>query len=245
MPARAAQRTDRAHRILDAAGELVVRWGYDKSTVDDVARHAGVAKGTIYLHWSTREALFAALLRCDRLAVVRQARRDTAAAPGGATLRGMLGALALALLRRPLLKAVFLGDAEVLGKLVRRKPSSEAAAAMRSGFERYLDALREHDAIRADLSARDQVNAILGVLYGFLLVTPLLPEDYRLPDERLAEPLADAAHRALRPDDEIAPDVTAAVARATATYLDAMVEVAEARFQLSLTTRDLGEELVS
>jgi hypothetical protein len=26
-----------------------VRWGYDKTTIDDVARRAGVAKGTIYL----------------------------------------------------------------------------------------------------------------------------------------------------------------------------------------------------
>ena len=52
----------RGERILEAAAELIVRWGYKKTTVDDIARQAGVAKGTIYLHWKTREELFKAVL---------------------------------------------------------------------------------------------------------------------------------------------------------------------------------------
>ncbi|WP_163569887.1 helix-turn-helix domain-containing protein [Fodinicola feengrottensis] len=54
----------RAERVLDAAAELIVRWGYDKTTIEDIARaRRGRAKGTIYLHWKTREDLFIALLR--------------------------------------------------------------------------------------------------------------------------------------------------------------------------------------
>ena len=56
-------RRARAERILDAAAELLERWGYKRLTMDDVAQHVGIGKGTIYLHWKTREALFDAVLR--------------------------------------------------------------------------------------------------------------------------------------------------------------------------------------
>ncbi len=57
-----SRRQERADRILDAAAELILRWGYRKTTIDDIAKQAGVAKGTIYLHWKTREDLFMALI---------------------------------------------------------------------------------------------------------------------------------------------------------------------------------------
>ncbi|OLD80902.1 MAG: hypothetical protein AUG54_04740 [Ktedonobacter sp. 13_1_20CM_4_53_7] len=50
-----SKREQRANRILDAAAELMLRWGYNKTTIDDIARYAGVAKGTIYLHWKNHE----------------------------------------------------------------------------------------------------------------------------------------------------------------------------------------------
>ena len=52
------KREIRAERILDAALELLQRWGYRKTTIEDIAKQAGVAKGTVYLHWKTRDALF-------------------------------------------------------------------------------------------------------------------------------------------------------------------------------------------
>ncbi|QDL55567.1 TetR/AcrR family transcriptional regulator [Rhodoferax aquaticus] len=48
--------------ILDAAERLFVRYGYRKSSMDDVAREAGIAKGTVYLYYAGKEALFRALL---------------------------------------------------------------------------------------------------------------------------------------------------------------------------------------
>ena len=42
--------------------EFIAR-GFAATRLDDVARHAGVAKGTIYLHFSDKEALFQELIR--------------------------------------------------------------------------------------------------------------------------------------------------------------------------------------
>ncbi|MBY6275247.1 MAG: TetR/AcrR family transcriptional regulator, partial [Symbiobacterium thermophilum] len=68
---RQSRRTERALRILDAAAALVERYGYSRTTMDDVAREAGVAKGTLYLHWNTREELFGAVLRREQILLTR------------------------------------------------------------------------------------------------------------------------------------------------------------------------------
>lgn len=47
----------RPERILDAALELFVRSGYQKSRIEDVARSVGVTKPAIYHHFASKQAL--------------------------------------------------------------------------------------------------------------------------------------------------------------------------------------------
>ncbi|AKQ65737.1 Transcriptional regulator, TetR family [Myxococcus hansupus] len=49
--------------ILDAAGEVFARFGFKKASVEDIARRAGVGKGSIYLHFESKESLFEASLQ--------------------------------------------------------------------------------------------------------------------------------------------------------------------------------------
>src|ERR1044071_3520476 len=112
-----SKREARAHRILDAAAALILRWGYQKTTLDDISRQAGVAKGTIYLHWKTREQLFAALMRREQLVLGEEIRQRISNDPEGATLRAGLKHSALAMMERPLMKAVMIHDLETLGKV--------------------------------------------------------------------------------------------------------------------------------
>ena len=48
--------------ILKAARHLLVKRGFQDIVLDDVAREAGVAKGTLFLHYKSKEELFAAAL---------------------------------------------------------------------------------------------------------------------------------------------------------------------------------------
>lgn len=43
---------------MDAAKENFNRYGFRKTTIDDIAKDAGVGKGTIYLHFNNKEAMF-------------------------------------------------------------------------------------------------------------------------------------------------------------------------------------------
>ena len=60
-----AIRDDVPDLILDAAERLLARYGYSKMTMDDLAREVGVAKGTLYLHYPSKEEVV--LSRIDRL----------------------------------------------------------------------------------------------------------------------------------------------------------------------------------
>ena len=52
----------RPGEIIDAALELFCEKGFAGTRMDDVARHAGVTKGTVYLYFENKEALFYALV---------------------------------------------------------------------------------------------------------------------------------------------------------------------------------------
>src|SRR3954469_9261319 len=49
---------DKKECILTAATRLFARFGFKKTSVDEIAKDAGVAKGTIYLAADTKEDLF-------------------------------------------------------------------------------------------------------------------------------------------------------------------------------------------
>jgi AcrR family transcriptional regulator len=64
-PTRAEKAAGRRDAIVAAALEEFAQRGYAATRLDDIARRAGVAKGTIYLHFKDKEALFLELLRAE------------------------------------------------------------------------------------------------------------------------------------------------------------------------------------
>jgi AcrR family transcriptional regulator len=52
---------DKRSRILDAAQSLFLSYGVKRTALDDVVREAGIAKGTLYLYFDSKDALFAAI----------------------------------------------------------------------------------------------------------------------------------------------------------------------------------------
>lgn len=51
--------------ILDATDNLLARYGYKKMTIDDLAQEVGIGKGSIYLHFSSKEEIV--LSHIDRI----------------------------------------------------------------------------------------------------------------------------------------------------------------------------------
>jgi AcrR family transcriptional regulator len=84
---RAARAADRRLSIIDAALDEFIDRGYAAARLDDVAKRAGVAKGTIYLHFKDKEALFQELVRT---ALVPLIERIAAPPPPFGSIRAAL-----------------------------------------------------------------------------------------------------------------------------------------------------------
>ncbi len=58
---RERQRQERERLILRAAAEMFIERGYYDTSMDDIAARVGIAKGTVYLHFASKEDLTLAL----------------------------------------------------------------------------------------------------------------------------------------------------------------------------------------
>ena len=61
----AVQTKDTREAILDATDKLLARYGYKKMTIDDLAQEVGIGKGSVYLHFTSKEEI--ALSHVDRI----------------------------------------------------------------------------------------------------------------------------------------------------------------------------------
>lgn len=80
--ARQAAADGKREAILAAALELFGRYGYRRTSIDDIAREAGIAKGTVYLYVENKEALFRTLSQSLLDGVLANARAATASGGG-------------------------------------------------------------------------------------------------------------------------------------------------------------------
>ena len=58
---------DKPQQIIEAAVRVFARRGYYNSRVSDIAREAGIAAGTIYLYFKTKDDILVTLFR-DKMA---------------------------------------------------------------------------------------------------------------------------------------------------------------------------------
>jgi AcrR family transcriptional regulator len=188
-------REDVREAILDAAERLLERFGYRKTTIDDLAADAGIGKGTIYLHFPSKEEVF--LGTVDRI-VERLGERlvAIAARPGPPrerlremlvlrvmfrfdgvqrypqSLDELLSALRPAFLARR--ERYFEGEARIFAEvLARRRGAAAAVAAGDLDVARTLlvatNALLPYSLSARELGARDDVSRRVTAISDLLL----------------------------------------------------------------------------
>lgn len=204
-------RSERADRILDAAAELVLRHGYRRVTIEDIATRAGIGKGTVYLHWKTRETLFYAVVVRESLALIAERLAAMRADPVEILPHRAIARLLASSMRQPLVAAMLTRDAEVLGKLVEQKALDSTEAAVAANRE-YLAVLRRHGLVRTDLDPIAQLYAIEVIAGGFSLLEPWLPPALDLPMELKADTVATMLRLVLEPAGPPDPAALAAAA---------------------------------
>jgi len=145
---------------------LLEQHGYRRVSVEDVAARAGVGKGTVYLHWATREALFWAVVQREAMRLLDDLAARLDGDAGLALPHRLMPALFTEVQHRPLVRALLLSDAEVLGALA---ADDSVAAAQRelAGNPDYLDLLAGHGLLRPGLAPSSAGHILGSVMRGF------------------------------------------------------------------------------
>lgn len=215
----------RADRILAAAGELLLRFGYKRVTIEDIATRAEVGKGTVYLHWKTKHELFAVLLLREVAEVTRELLAGMRADPAEVLLHRVTRASFLAIMRRPLARALYTRDLDTLGKLAASDAGGLAARRRVSDalFDDYVDLMRAHGLLRNDTDRRTQMYVLNAVGTGFYVTEQFLPEHLReMSLEHKAAALAEVIRLALEPPGEPDPGTLSAIAPRAIDLFDRM-----------------------
>lgn len=107
----ALQKTERRQQILGVARELFSKRGYHQTTIDDIVAQAGVARGTFYLYFEDKRAVFSDLV--DRfagqlsMAIVRIVTDDAARSVTEQVRENIRAIIATALADRAMTKILF------------------------------------------------------------------------------------------------------------------------------------------
>lgn len=201
------------------AAELLQAHGYRRVSIDDVAARARIGKGTIYLHWKTREALFWAVLQREAMRLLDDLVARLSEDAELALPHRLMPALFVQVVRRPLVKAMLLSDTEVLGALA---ADDSVAAAQRelAGNPDYLGLLARHGLLRAGLTSTSAGHILGSVMRGFFFdqdADANFGHDMVLPTGQRADLLAEVLARTLEIE---APFPAGAVAALSAEVIE-------------------------
>lgn len=159
--ARRGTRQDTRQKVFRAAVELIAEHGYAATTVDAIAERAGVAKGTVFYNFGTKEGLFEALLE-HSINMLAEALAD---ADTGESALDALDSVVLGQLRFFEEHGAF---ARVLLAEMWRTVWQQAVALLRqSVLGVYTSVLRRAAAdgeIRADLDVETAATAVFGMV---------------------------------------------------------------------------------
>lgn len=193
------ERQRRKEHILDAATALLVRWGYRKTTVDDVAREAGVGKGTIYLYWKDKNELFGAVLRRASRQAIAYTLRQIAADPDGGLPHRLWTHSMVAALSNPLMAAIMKGRSDILQGLT-DVFDRETVQQMAGDYQEYVDQLQRAGLIRTDLPGPVITYLTSALKLGLLFTPEFLGQEQTPPMEQLTDAMSDLIRRWLEPE---------------------------------------------
>jgi AcrR family transcriptional regulator len=161
----------RERAILDVTAELLLRHGYNKVTMSDVADAVGLNRRLVYLLFPSKDALIQALLLREVKLYADVWNHYLEYDPQGGTVASVYRGLLATLKQLPLMAAIYRRDEQTFGKYLSRPGSFFVAWPPDPGPTReYLQAMQEIGAVRQDINTRAMA-FILDALAPTILAT--------------------------------------------------------------------------
>jgi AcrR family transcriptional regulator len=175
----ALQQSNRRQRLLDSAGSLFSRWGFDKTSMDDIARETGISKGAVYLEFPNKDALFKAVLHWEFARYTEDWLHRVKEDPQDWNLARMVQHSLAAVDANPFVKALMMRDQRLFGNFLRRdKELFGLAISMRAEL---FGQLQKAGALRDDIPAPTLAYLVSVTGYGLIAGAEVVPDKNKVP----------------------------------------------------------------
>ncbi len=188
----------RENRILDATAILIVQYGYDKTSVSDIAKKAGISKGAVYLHFKSKDALiYRLILRevekfLDEWAI--RIKNDTSEKVFASMYRHVL-----ALMKEDdFLWALFSKQRWLMGSGFIDRPNSNIYQQRLGLSDEMLTKLKAVGAIRQDITPATTAYVFNMLNYGYLKLGDVIPEELAPPTDEVVHEIGELVQRHLQ-----------------------------------------------
>lgn len=167
---------NREERVLTAAAELFTRFGYDKTTIDDVAREAGLSKGSVYLAFDSKQRLFEGVLLTQMRAFSTKWLEAVEAHPRGGTLGAMYEAMLRAIDVSPFMSMIYRRDPSLLGRYIQQPDNffRDYAAGQPTRHE-VIAEMQAVGAVRDDVDAKVVAHIINMIAMSMVSANDMVP----------------------------------------------------------------------
>lgn len=218
MTARDPQRRD---RLLDATVTSILRHGSRRTSVEEIARAAGVSKGAVYLEFPNRRALFDAAIRREYQAYMLEVADRVDADPIGGRISRIYRHSVAALLDRPLLRAIYEDDEQIVAGILRGPERYRPRILM---GEQFLRRLTEAGLLRTDIEPATMSHLLTVLGLGPLLAEPVLRDESSPSLEATIGLLADLVVTGLEPAEPGDPAAGVAAFRELVNHIHPLLD---------------------
>jgi len=170
-------------RLIAAAEAQFRRFGYRRTTIDDITADAGTGKGSLYLHFESKQAVYMAVVEASLERFVESASSLLdGAGPVPSRLRSLVELTIHHYGEDELLHASLFGKAGLVDGDVARMAADVQRTRIRSLLRQLLAIGQRENSVRADID----VDAAAAVLFeiGWAVVRSALEGDSQIPLER-------------------------------------------------------------
>ncbi|MGB1285967.1 MAG: TetR/AcrR family transcriptional regulator, partial [Aggregatilineales bacterium] len=201
MSSQQSNNPERETRILNAASRLIVHYGYDKTTVSDIAREAGISKGAIYLHFKSKDALFEGLLSRALVQYTERWLDLLEADERGGTIGAMYKNSLVALNESPFMAAMFRQDSRVLGSYIRKQDGLFKQQQEQDTRLIFVQMMQDAGTIRKDIDGAVIAHIMDMLAYGLVSMDDVKPAGRIPPLDDLLTGIAELLDSALTPEN--------------------------------------------
>ncbi|QPC84782.1 TetR/AcrR family transcriptional regulator [Phototrophicus methaneseepsis] len=187
-------------RILQAARALLLHYGFDKTTLSNIADEAGVARSTLYKHWKRKDDIFRAVLAAESRIYIADVARRIQDDPQGGTFTSVFRHLFLALRDNDFLYALYTNENLILGKYLALLDLKSMYTRRMDLMSHFLTMMQQVGTVRQDVDVQTVGFVMSSIQYGMYRMNELMGGEYPISMDKSMDIVTEMIERYLEPE---------------------------------------------